>query len=126
MNIPSNLRYTKDHEWVSVEGKIATIGITDYAQDQLGDIVYIDIDTVGKQLAAEKVFGSVEAVKTVNDLFLPLSGTILEKNPVLDANPELVNKDPYGEGWMIKLSVDDLAEFENLMNHEAYASLTGE
>jgi glycine cleavage system H protein len=109
-----------------VEGKIATIGITDYAQDQLGDIVYIDIDTVGKQLAAEKVFGSVEAVKTVNDLFLPLSGTILEKNPALDANPELVNKDPYGEGWMIKLSVDDLAEFENLMNHEAYASLTGE
>jgi glycine cleavage system H protein len=126
MNIPSNLRYTKDHEWVSVEGKIATIGITDYAQDQLGDIVYIDIDTVGKQLAAEKVFGSVEAVKTVNDLFLPLSGTILEKNPALDANPELVIKDPYGEGWMIKLSVDDLAEFENLMNHEAYASLTGE
>ena len=112
MNIPSNLRYTKDHEWVSVEGNTATIGITDYAQDQLGDIVYIDIETVGQKLAAEKVFGSVEAVKTVNDLFLPLSGTILEKNPALDADPELVNKDPYGSGWMIKLSVDDIAEID--------------
>src|ERR1700712_5946883 len=102
MNLPENLRYTKDHEWVRLEGNVATIGITDFAQQELGDIVYVEIETVGKPLAAEAVFGTVEAVKTVSDLFLPLSGTITEVNPALAAKPELVNTDPYGEGWMIK------------------------
>jgi glycine cleavage system H protein len=126
MSFPDNLRYTKDHEWILAEGNIATVGITYFAQGELGDIVYVDIYTIGQQLAAEAVFGSVEAVKTVNDLYLPVSGTILEKNPNLDSNPELVNKDPYGEGWMIKIELSDPFELEGLMDHEAYRALVGE
>ena len=125
MNYPDNLRYTKDHEWVSLEGDIATIGITDFAQRELGDIVYIDINTKGKALSAEDIFGSVEAVKTVSDLFLPAAGTITEINRSLEANPELVNNDPYGEGWMIKMKVDDTRDIERLMNAEAYTTLVG-
>jgi len=123
MNFPDNLRYTKDHEWVSLEGNVATIGITDFAQSELGDIVYVDIESIGKELAAESVFGTVEAVKTVSDLFLPLAGTVTEKNAALDANPELVNQDPYGEGWMIKMTVSDPSEFEKLMDAAAYQAL---
>ena len=126
MSIPQHLRYTKDHEWVSVDGNIATVGITHYAQDQLGDIVFVDIDTVGRTLDAEAVFGSVEAVKTASDLFLPVSGTILEKNAAIDADPNLVNSDPYGEGWMIRVEMDDPSQVEGLMDHEAYRALTGE
>lgn len=125
MNIPAQLRYTKDHEWISIEGNTATVGITDFAQGELGDIVYVDINTVGKELQAEEVFGTVEAVKTVSDLFLPLTGTILEVNPALEAQPELVNSDPYGEGWMIKMTVANPADFENLMTAEAYQALVG-
>ena len=125
MNFPENLRYTKDHEWVSIEGNIATVGITDFAQGELGDIVYLDIAALGKPLAAEEVFGTVEAVKTVSDLFLPLSGTISTVNPALEAQPELVNSDPYGEGWMIKMTVDNLSDMDNLMTAEAYSSLVG-
>jgi len=105
MNIPANLQYTKEHEWVSIEGNIATIGITDFAQGELGDIVYVDIPSKGKMLAAEEVFGTVEAVKTVSDLFLPLAGTITEINPLLESQPEIVNSDPYGKGWMVKMTV---------------------
>ena len=123
MNYPDNLRYTKDHEWVSLEGDIATIGVTDFAQHELGDIVYVDINTKGKALCAEEVFGTVEAVKTVSDLFLPASGTILEINPALEAQPELVNTDPYGEGWMVKVKIDNPADIEKLMTTEAYTSL---
>ena len=126
MSIPQHLRYTKDHEWISVDGNIATVGITHYAQDQLGDIVFVDIDTVGRTLAAEAVFGSVEAVKTVSDLFLPVSGTILEKNTAIDASPEIVNTDPYGEGWMIRVEMSDPAQFDGLMDAEAYRQLTGD
>ena len=125
MNFPENLRYTKDHEWVSIEGNIATVGITDFAQGELGDIVYLDIAALGKPLAAEEVFGTVEAVKTVSDLFLPLSGTISTVNPALESQPELVNTDPYGEGWMIKMTVDNLSDMDNLMTAEAYSSLVG-
>ncbi len=125
MNFPENLRYTKDHEWVSIEGNIATVGITDFAQGELGDIVYIDIAAIGKPLAAEEVFGTVEAVKTVSDLFLPLSGNISVVNPALEAQPELVNTDPYGEGWMIKMTVDNIADMDNLMTAEAYSALVG-
>jgi len=121
MNFPSNLRYTKDHEWVSISGNTATVGITDFAQRELGDIVYVDIDSVGKELASEAIFGTVEAVKTVSDLFLPLAGKVLEVNPLLNSNPELVNTDPYGDGWMIKLEVTDAAAFNNLMSSEAYS-----
>ena len=123
MNAPANLRYTKDHEWVSLEGNVATIGITDFAQSELGDIVYIDISTKGKSLAAEEVFGTVEAVKTVSDLFLPVKGTITEINPLLESQPELVNSDPYGQGWMIKMSVDDAADVAGLMDAAAYTVL---
>lgn len=125
MNIPANLRYTKDHEWISIEGNTATIGITDFAQSELGDIVFIDIATVGKKLSAEEIFGTVEAVKTVSDLFLPVTGTITELNAALEANPELVNSDPYGEGWMIKMTVDNIADVEALLSNEAYAALVG-
>jgi glycine cleavage system H protein len=125
MNFPENLRYTKDHEWVSIEGNIATVGITDFAQGELGDIVYVDIAAIGKPLAAEEVFGTVEAVKTVSDLFLPLSGNISVVNPALEAQPELVNTDPYGEGWMIKMTVDNIADMDNLMTAEAYSALVG-
>ncbi|MEO6637036.1 MAG: glycine cleavage system protein GcvH [Ginsengibacter sp.] len=120
MNIPENLRYTKDHEWVSIEGDVATIGITDFAQHELGDIVYIEIETKGKALEAETVFGTVEAVKTVSDLFLPVSGTIIEVNPLLDTEPEKVNADPYGDGWMIKMKVDSSEDVNNLMDAAAY------
>lgn len=123
MNYPANLRYTKDHEWVSLEGNIATIGITDFAQHELGDIVYVDISSNGKALSAEEVFGTVEAVKTVSDLFLPAAGTITEVNPALEATPELVNTDPYGEGWMVKMTVDNPDDISKLMDAEAYTSL---
>lgn len=122
MNFPANLRYTKDHEWISLEGNIATIGITDFAQHELGDIVYVDIDTIGKSLAAEAVFGTVEAVKTVSDLFLPLAGKVLEVNPVLANKPELVNTDPYGEGWMVKVALDNPADFDTLIDAGAYSA----
>lgn len=123
MNIPSQLRYTKDHEWISLEGNVATIGITDFAQGELGDIVYVDIASKGKALAAEEVFGTVEAVKTVSDLFLPVKGTITEVNPSLESQPELVNSDPYGEGWMIKMTVDNPADVDALLNAQAYTDL---
>ena len=123
MNFPDNLRYTKDHEWVKLEGNTATVGITEFAQKELGDIVYVDIDTVGKSFDAEAVFGTVEAVKTVSDLFLPLSGTIDEVNPALANQPELVNTNPYEDGWMIKMTVTEPAEYENLLTAEAYQKL---
>lgn len=123
MNLPENLRYTKDHEWISLEGNIATIGITDFAQSELGDIVFVEIETVGKSMQAETVFGSVEAVKTVSDLFLPIAGTINEVNPALADSPELVNSDPYGAGWMIKMTVDNVADVEQLMDAAAYKSV---
>jgi len=120
MNFPENLRYTKDHEWVLLDGDIATVGITDFAQHELGDIVYVEIETKGKTLAAEAIFGTVEAVKTVSDLFLPVSGTITELNPILEAEPEKVNTDPYGDGWMIKMKVDNPDDVSKLMDAEAY------
>lgn len=123
MTFPDNLRYTKDHEWIKLDGDIATIGITEFAQSELGDIVFVEIETKGKSLAAETVFGTVEAVKTVSDLFLPVSGTINEINAALQARPELVNTDPYGEGWMIKMKVDDPADVERLMDAAAYEKL---
>lgn len=125
MNFPDNLRYTKDHEWVKLDGNVATVGITDFAQRELGDIVYVDIESIGKELGAESVFGTVEAVKTVSDLFLPLTGTVTEKNAALDSQPELVNQDPYGDGWMIRMTVADPAEFNNLMDAAAYQALVG-
>ena len=125
MNVPSNLRYTKDHEWVSLENNVATIGITDFAQGELGDIVYVDITTKGKTLAADEVFGTVEAVKTVSDLFLPVAGTISEINPLLEAQPELINSDPYGSGWMIKMTVDNVSAVEALLSAENYTALVG-
>ncbi len=125
MNFPEELRYTKDHEWIRLEGNVATIGITDFAQHELGDIVYVDINTVGKELASEEIFGTVEAVKTVSDLFLPVAGTVSEVNALLEKQPELVNTDPYGDGWMIKMTVTDIATVEGLLSKEAYASLVG-
>ncbi len=123
MNFPADLRYTKDHEWIKLEGNVATIGVTDFAQQELGDIVYVEIETKGKALSAESVFGTVEAVKTVSDLFLPVSGTIDEINPALEAQPELVNSDPYGEGWMVKMTVDNAGDVEKLMDAAAYEKL---
>ncbi len=120
MNFPENLKYTKDHEWVSLDGEIATIGITDFAQHELGDIVYVEIETKGKSFSAESVFGTVEAVKTVSDLFLPVSGTITEVNPLLESEPEKVNTDPYGDGWMIKMKVDNPDDVKSLMDAAAY------
>jgi len=125
MNFPAELRYTKDHEWIKLEGNVATIGITDFAQHELGDIVYVDINTVGKELSAEEVFGTVEAVKTVSDLFLPVAGTITELNPLLEKQPELVNTDPYGDGWMIKMTVADPSSVDELMTKDAYEALVG-
>ena len=125
MNFPANLHYTKDHEWIQLDGNVATIGITDFAQHELGDIVYIDINTVGKALAAEEVFGTVEAVKTVSDLFLPVAGAITEVNPLLEKQPELVNTDAYGDGWMVKMTVSNPADVAALMSSEAYAALVG-
>jgi glycine cleavage system H protein len=126
MNFPSQLRYTKDHEWVLLEGNTAKIGITDFAQRELGDIVFIDINTVGKALKAEEIFGTVEAVKTVSDLFLPVSGTIGEINPRLEGSPELVNSDPYGEGWMVTVQVENPADVDALLTADAYKALIGE
>jgi glycine cleavage system H protein len=125
MNFPANIRYTKDHEWITLEGNIATIGITDFAQRELGDIVYVEVDTIGKGLQAGAVFGTVEAVKTVSDLFLPVSGTVNELNPALATEPELVNNDPYGKGWMVKMTVNDPAEVQALMDAKAYEALVG-
>lgn len=125
MNFPQELKYTKDHEWVRVEGDQAIIGITDFAQGELGDIVYVDIDAVGETIDHEQVFGTVEAVKTVSDLFMPLTGEILELNPALETQPELVNKDPYGEGWMVKVRISDPGQISGLLSAEDYRSLVG-
>jgi glycine cleavage system H protein len=125
MNFPSDLKYTKDHEWVRVEGKIATIGITDFAQKELGDIVYVDVTTLGETVAKEAIFGSVEAVKTVSDLFMPISGKVLEVNKVIDSAPESVNTDPYAKGWMIKVGIDDEAELSDLLSVDDYKKLIG-
>jgi len=125
MNFPENIRYTKDHEWVLLEGDTATVGITDFAQHELGDIVYVEIETVGKALQAEAVFGTVEAVKTVSDLYLPISGSIIEVNPLLAAEPELVNSDPFGKGWMIKMRPENPADVSQLMDAAAYQQLVG-
>jgi len=123
MNFPENLRYTKDHEWIKLDGNTATIGITEFAQSELGDIVYVEVETIGKALKAGDVFGTVEAVKTVSDLFLPIDGTITELNAALGNSPESVNSDPYGEGWMVKMTVDNPADFETLMDAAAYAAI---
>ena len=125
MNFPENLRYTKDHEWIRLEGNIATIGITDFAQSELGDIVYVEIETVGKALEAEAIFGTVEAVKTVSDLYLPLAGTINEVNPLLADSPELINTDPYGDGWMVKMTVTNPEDVEKLPDTAAYRKIVG-
>ena len=125
MNIPAELKYTKEHEWVRLEGNTATIGITAFAQGELGDIVYVEVDTLDEEVAQDKVFGTVEAVKTVSDLFSPLSGTVTELNPDLADNPELVNTDPYGAGWMIKLDIKNAGELDGLMDAAAYAALIG-
>ncbi|MVN79167.1 glycine cleavage system protein GcvH [Hymenobacter sp. HMF4947] len=125
MNLPANLHYTKDHEWISVDGDTATIGITDHAQRELGDIVYVDIDTLDKDIAQHDVFGTVEAVKTVSDLFSPISGTVLEVNAKLADAPETVNSDPYGDGWIVKMSVKDASELADLLTAETYGELIG-
>ncbi|MBK6643831.1 MAG: glycine cleavage system protein GcvH [Bacteroidetes bacterium] len=125
MNFPQELKYTKDHEWVSVQGDIATIGITDFAQSELGDIVYVDIETVGETIEHEQVFGTVEAVKTVSDLFMPVSGEIIEFNKALDTQPELVNTDPYGQGWMVKVKMSDPAQANSLLSADTYRSQIG-
>lgn len=125
MNVPANLKYSNDHEWCRVEGDVAVIGITDFAQSQLGDIVFVDIPTVGEKLAAGDVFGSIEAVKTVSDAFLPVSGEVLEFNEAIDADPALVNKDPYGEGWMVKVKMSDASEYDKLLTSEQYGELIG-
>lgn len=125
MNFPSELKYTKDHEWVRLEGNVAYIGITDFAQRELGDIVYVDINTIGKDVAQEEVFGTVEAVKTVSDLYMPIAGEVIEMNTDLDANPELVNSDPYGKGWMVKVNVSNTADFDLLLSADDYQALVG-
>ena len=123
MNFPSNLKYTNDHEWIRVEGEVAYVGITDYAQSELGEIVFVDIDTVGETIGQNEVFGSVEAVKTVSDLNMPVTGEVLEVNEALNDQPELVNNDPYGEGWMIKIAVKDAAELDSLLSADAYQAI---
>lgn len=125
MNIPQELKYTKDHEWVKIDGNVATIGVTDFAQGELGDIVYVEVETVGETMEREEVFGTVEAVKTVSDLFLPLAGKIVEFNESLEDTPEKVNTDPYGDGWMVKLQMSNEAEIEDLMSPEEYKELIG-
>lgn len=125
MNVPDNLHYTKDHEWVSIEGDVATIGITDFAQGELGDIVYVEVETIDENIDAEEVFGTVEAVKTVSDLFMPLKGTVIEFNDALTDAPEVVNDDPYGEGWMIKVQLDDANDHTGLLDSTAYKALIG-
>ncbi len=123
--VPNNLKYTKDHEWVSIDGDVATVGITHFAQSELGDIVYVEVETLDQTLEKDEVFGTVEAVKTVSDLFLPLSGEIIEFNEDLESNPENVNSDPYGKGWMVKIKVSDLSQWDDLLDNEAYSSLIG-
>ena len=125
MNFPAELKYTKDHEWVSVDGDVATIGITDFAQSELGDIVFVEIETEGEELDREEVFGSVEAVKTVSDLFMPVSGEVTEMNTKIEESPEVVNSDPYGEGWMIKVKLSDTSELDDLLDVDAYKELIG-
>jgi glycine cleavage system H protein len=125
MNIPADLKYTKEHEWIKIDGDVATVGITDFAQGELGDIVYVEIETEGETLDAEEVFGTVEAVKTVSDLFMPLSGEVTEFNEGLEADPEAVNRDPYGDGWMIKIKVSDASEVDGLLSADAYKELVG-
>lgn len=125
MNIPANLKYTKDHEWVSIEGDIATVGITDFAQKELGDIVYVEVETLDQSLEKDEVFGTVEAVKTVSDLFLPVAGEIISFNDNLESNPESVNSDPYGAGWMIKVKIANMAEVDGLLSSESYKELIG-
>ena len=125
MNIPANLKYTKDHEWVSLEGDIATVGITDFAQKELGDIVYVEVETLDQTLDKDEVFGTVEAVKTVSDLFLPLAGEIIAFNDALESTPESVNSDPYGAGWMIKIKIANMAEVDDLLSSESYKELIG-
>lgn len=125
MNIPAELKYTKDHEWIKVEGDVAIIGITDFAQGELGDIVYVEVETEGESLDQEEVFGTVEAVKTVSDLFMPVSGEVVEFNADLESNPEAVNNDPYGDGWMIKVKMSDTSELENLLSSDDYKDLVG-
>lgn len=123
MNVPENLLYTKDHEWIRVEGNTGYIGVTDFAQGELGDVVFIEIETVGEKLAKEEVFGTIEAVKTVSDMFMPVGGEILEMNPALENTPDVVNKDPYGAGWMVKIKITDPSELTTLLNAEAYKAL---
>jgi glycine cleavage system H protein len=125
MNYPANLKYTKDHEWILVEGNTATVGITDFAQDALGDIIFVDISTIGKPLSAEATFGAVDAVKTASDLFIPVAGTITEMNAQIEADPSLVNTDPYGAGWMVKMTIDNIAEIDGLMSADQYAAFVG-
>lgn len=125
MSIPANLKYTKDHEWVSLEGDVATVGITHFAQKELGDIVYVEVETLDQTLEKDEVFGTVEAVKTVSDLFLPLSGEIIEFNEALESKPEIVNSDPYGQGWMIKIKISNSAEIDSLLSSESYKELIG-
>ena len=125
MNIPENLKYTKEHEWIKIDGDIATVGITDFAQGELGDIVYVEIETEGESLDADEVFGTVEAVKTVSDLFMPLSGEVTEFNECLDTDPEAVNRDPYGDGWMVKIKMSDTSQVDGLLSAEAYKEVIG-
>ena len=123
MNIPEELKYTEEHEWVKIEDNIATVGITDFAQGELGDIVYLEIDTLDSEIATNEVFGTVEAVKTVSDLFMPLGGKVIETNPELEDKPELVNEDPYGEGWIIKIDISDISEISSLLSYQDYKNL---
>jgi glycine cleavage system H protein len=125
MNVPADLKYTKDHEWVKVDGETATIGVTDFAQGELGDIVYVEVETEGETLDKEEVFGSIEAVKTVSDLFMPVGGEITAFNEELESNPEIVNSDPYGEGWMIKVNISDASELDDLLSADEYKELIG-
>jgi glycine cleavage system H protein len=126
MNVPANLLYTKDHEWLRVEGNTGYVGVTDFAQGELGDVVFIEIETVGETISKEEVFGTIEAVKTVSDMFMPVSGVILEVNPALEETPDVVNKDPYGKGWMVKINISDLVETSELLTPEEYKTLLGE
>jgi len=123
MNVPTNLKYTKEHEWIRIEGNDAFVGVTDYAQGELGDIVYIEIETEGEELKMGETFGTIEAVKTVSDMFMPVSGKVLEKNPKLEQSPDLVNKDPYGEGWMIKIAISNLSELDELLTPDQYKEI---
>lgn len=125
MNIPAELRYTKEHEWIRLEGDVATVGITDFAQSELGDIVFVEVETVGENLDAEEVFGTIEAVKTVSDLFLPIAGEVTAFNEAIESDPELVNKDPYGEGWIVQIQVADTSAFDQLLTAEQYAEIIG-